>query len=194
MERSENQQWPDWIRRLHRGEEAVLRELLTVLGPKVLGYCKKKTGSDEDAEELVLDIFLKFWHYRNRLDAAINPEALLFTIARNHILNFMRNQAVHKLAAASQQETELPETDSVLHKFTYNELYRQYRQALEKLGDKQRTVFKMSREEGLSHREIAEKLGISIRTVEAHIHSSVKYLRGELKDGFIVIVLLSILD
>lgn len=194
MDRSENQQWPEWIRRLQRGDEAVLRELLTVLGPKVLGYCKKKTGSNEDAEELVLDIFLKFWHYRGRLDADVNPEALLFTIARNHILNFMRNNAVRKLAAASPQEADLPGTDGILHRFTYNELHRQYRQALEKLGDKQRIVFKMSREEGLSHREIADRLGISIRTVEAHIHSSMKFLRAELKDGFVVVMLISILD
>jgi RNA polymerase sigma-70 factor (ECF subfamily) len=47
----------------------------------------------------------------------------------------------------------------------------------------------MSREEGLSHREIADRLGISVRTVEAHIHSSLKVIRSELKDTYIVLLI-----
>ncbi|RPE12564.1 RNA polymerase sigma-70 factor [Chitinophaga lutea] len=181
---------PALMHRFKKGQEEALRELLGILGPKVLGYCKKKTGNDEDAEELLLDIFLKLWHFRDRLDPDANAEALLFTIARNHIINFMRNKALRRLSALAPEEAALQQEDSIVRKLDYNELYRQYQQVLGKLGDKQRTVFRLSREEGLSHREIADKLGISVRTVEAHIHSSLKVIRTELKDSYVLLVLL----
>lgn len=182
----------DFMHRFKQGEEEALSQLLRLLGPKVLGYCKKKTGNDEDAEELVLDIFLKLWHFRDRIDPDSNPEALLFTIARNHIINFIRNKAVRQLKTASAAEAELHPENSIICKLDYAELYRQYQQVLDKLGDKQRTVFRLSREEGLSHREIAERMGISIRTVEAHIHSCLKVLRTELKDAYVLLALLFI--
>ena len=178
--------------RLKADEEDALKELMDLIGPKVLGYCKKKTGSDEDAEELVLDIFLKLWHFRSRIDTNANLEVLLFTIARNHILNFIRNKAIRQLALTHPQEASHFAEDSILRRLDHQALLSQYRQVLEKLGDKQRNVFQLSREEGLSNKEIAEKLGISVRTVESHIHNSLKTLRAELKDAYPLLLLLLI--
>nr|WP_295867574.1 RNA polymerase sigma-70 factor [uncultured Chitinophaga sp.] len=183
---------PKLLLRLRHGEEDALRSLLDLLGPKVLAYCKKKVGNDEDAEELLLDIFLKLWHFREKIDQTADVQVLLFTIARNHILNFIRQKATRQLATIAPEETMPQQEDAVRQRMDYNELFSQYQQVLEKLGEKQRAVFRMSREEGLSHREIADKLGISIRTVEAHIHSSLKTIRTEFKDAYILIVLLLI--
>lgn len=183
---------PKLLLRLRHGEEDALRSLLDLLGPKVLAYCKKKVGNDEDAEELLLDIFLKLWHFREKIDQTADVQVLLFTIARNHILNFIRQKATRQLATIAPAETISQQEDAVRQRMDYNELFSQYQQVLEKLGEKQRAVFRMSREEGLSHREIADKLGISIRTVEAHIHSSLKTIRTEFKDAYILIVLLLI--
>lgn len=183
---------PELLLRLRHGEEDALRSLLDLLGPKVLAYCKKKVGNDEDAEELLLDIFLKLWHFREKIDQTADVQVLLFTIARNHILNFIRQKATRQLATIAPAETIPQQEDAVRQRMDYNELFSQYQQVLEKLGEKQRAVFRMSREEGLSHREIADKLGISIRTVEAHIHSSLKTIRTEFKDAYILIVLLLI--
>lgn len=181
---------PKLLLRFRNGEEEALRSLLDLLGPKVLGYCRKKVGNDEDAEELLLDIFLKLWHFREKLDMTADLQVLLFTIARNHILNFIRQKATRQLATIAPEDAFQQPEEHLSHRLDYNELYRQYQLVLQKLGDKQRAVFRMSREEGLSHREIADKLGISVRTVEAHIHSSLKVIRTELKDTYILLVLL----
>ena len=180
---------PALLRRFRKGDEVALRSLLGLLGPRVLGYCRKKVGNEEDAEELLLDIFLKLWHFREKLDESADVQVLLFTIARNHILNFIRNKATRQLAVTEPENASQQTADGILQQLNYNELYRQYQEVLDTLGDKQRTVFRMSREEGLSHREIADKLGISIRTVEAHIHSSLKVIRAELKDTYILLII-----
>lgn len=192
MDNTTNLISPKLLQRLRHGEEDALRSLLDLLGPKVLAYCKKKVGNEEDAEELLLDIFLKLWHFREKIDQTADVQVLLFTIARNHLLNFIRNKATRQLATIEPAETLPQQEDHIRQRMDYNELFSQYQQVLEKLGEKQRAVFRMSREEGLSHREIADKLGISIRTVEAHIHSSLKTIRTELKDAYILIVLLLI--
>lgn len=192
MDNTTNLISPKLLLRLHQGEEDALRSLLDLLGPKVFAYCKKKVGNEEDAEELVLDIFLKLWHFREKIDQTADIQVLLFTIARNHILNFIRHKATRQLATMEPSEALLLQEDGICQRMDYNELRSQYLQVLDKLGEKQRTVFRMSREEGLSHREIADKLGISVRTVEAHIHSSLKVIRTELKDAYILIVLLLI--
>ena len=180
---------PVLMRRFREGDEVALRSLLNLLGPRVLGYCRKKVGNVEDAEELLLDIFLKLWHFREKLDESADVQVLLFTIARNHILNFIRNKATRQLAVTAQENASQHPPEGILQQLNYNELYRQYQEVLDTLGDKQRTVFRMSREEGLSHREIADRLGISVRTVEAHIHSSLKVIRSELKDTYIVLLI-----
>lgn len=192
MDNTTNLISPKLLQRLRHGEEDALRSLLDLLGPKVLAYCKKKVGNEEDAEELLLDIFLKLWRFREKIDLTADVQVLLFTIARNHILNFIRNKATRQLATIAPEEALPQQDDHIRQRMDYNELFNQYQQVLEKLGEKQRAVFRMSREEGLSHREIADKLGISIRTVEAHIHSSLKTIRTELKDAYILIVLLLI--
>ncbi|WP_343745293.1 RNA polymerase sigma-70 factor [Chitinophaga sp.] len=192
MDNTTNLISPKLLQRLRHGEEDALRSLLDLLGPKVLAYCKKKVGNEEDAEELLLDIFLKLWRFREKIDLTADVQVLLFTIARNHILNFIRNKATRQLATIAPEEVLPQQDDHIRQRMDYNELFNQYQQVLEKLGEKQRAVFRMSREEGLSHREIADKLGISVRTVEAHIHSSLKTIRTELKDAYILIVLLLI--
>ncbi len=192
MDNTTNLISPKLLLRLRHGEEDALRALLDLLGPKVLAYCKKKVGNEEDAEELLLDIFLKLWHFREKIDQSADVQVLLFTIARNHLLNFIRYKATRQLATIAPTEALPQQEDHLRQRMDYNELFSQYQQVLQKLGEKQRAVFRMSREEGLSHREIADKLGISVRTVEAHIHSSLKTIRTELKDAYILIVLLLI--
>lgn len=180
----------EYSTRLIAGDEDALKALMDQIGPKVLGYCIKKTGNAEDAEELVLDIFLKLWHFRDRIDLHANLEVLLFTIARNHILNFLRNKAIRQLRLQGSEEAAHFPEDQLLRRLDNEALLRQYRHVLSKLGEKQRSVFQLSREEGLPNKVIAEKLGISVRTVESHIHSSLKILRSELKDAYIILVLL----
>lgn len=173
---------------LKSGNEEALKEILELLGPKVLNYCKKKGLGAPDAEELLQDVFLKLWQFRNKLDTSTNFEAFIFTITRNTVLNFARKQVGYELTATGVlEEGSVGSWD--VHRSSYEEVYREYLRILNQADDNRREIFRLSREEDLSHKQIAEKLGISVRTVEFHISGMLRSLRAELKDGYILLVL-----
>ena len=143
----------------------------------------------QDAEELLQDVFFKVWQFREKLDVSLHIESLIFTIARNAILNFARKQVGYELSRDGNLEDSPAFAAWDIHRSSYNEIYREYCRVLEYATDKGREVFRLSREEGLSHKQIAAKLNISVRTVEFHISGTLKILRAEFKDSYILLVL-----
>lgn len=181
---------PEVIERFCNGSEDAFKIIFGLMGNKVWNYCRKLTGKREDAEELVQDIFTKLWQYRYQIDPAGNFEVFVFTLARNHIYNFGRKKLQYQLSpSGTLSEYNLTSGEPSL--FSYQEIYQQYRKVLTQISGRSQQVFEMSREQGLSHKEIADQLGISIRTVENHIFNALKVLKRELKDYYILLVLLT---
>jgi len=84
---------PELVVGLKNNSETAFRQIFDLLGDKVYNYCRKVTGDIQEAEELLQDIFFKVWQFRARIDPRENFEVLLFTIARNHLLNHLRKKA-----------------------------------------------------------------------------------------------------
>lgn len=179
----------DLVAALSRSSEEALKELFDLLGSRVFHYCKKLVHRQEDAEELLQDIFLKIWQYRGKIDSTKNFEVFLFTVARNHIINFARKRVSYCLTETGSLEAYDRPAENDVYVFNTEALYKQYHQVMSRLSARNRQVFVLSREQGLSNKEIARDLGISVRTVESHISSAIRLLRKELKDHYILLVL-----
>ncbi|SET04789.1 RNA polymerase sigma-70 factor, ECF subfamily [Draconibacterium orientale] len=153
-------------------------------------------NDEEEAKEIVQDAFLKLWEKREELNPDSNLKNFLFTLVKNNCLNIIkRRQVVLKhhekikwMEMHYQYESLFRIDDNYLN---FEELKDKIEQAIEKLPKNCRLVFEMSRFEELKNREIAEQLGISQKTVEAHLTKALKILRKELKDYLPVIVLFS---
>lgn len=169
------------VLRLINGDEDAFCELYARYKNRLTYFAMRFLKSREYAEDVFQDAFAAIWQGR----CFINPDAsfssYLYTIVRNRILNQLRevdNQDRLKEQILAQAVDFSNDTKNEIFA---NDLHRLISQAMQMLTPRQREIFKMSREEQMSHKEIAQKLGISVNTVQEHISSSLRLLRAYLK-------------
>lgn len=169
----------EWLNQVAAGSEDAFGQLFRRYRGKLYRYLQTFTQSDELAEDLVHDIFLKIWSGREMLPGIDNPSAYLFQMARNMAISGFRRKAKEQLILAELRQEHyepIPDADPASQK----EIRSFILQAVDKLSDQQKKVFLLSRQEGLRHEQIAEQLGISINTVKTHIGRALQFLREEI--------------
>lgn len=148
---------------------------------------------DEDlAEEIVQSMFLKFWEKRELLNIQSSPKAYLYKCVYNDSLNHLKHEKIKYKHQEYSQQTMNIYQEPASAKVELSELERQLRKALNELPEQCRTIFQMSRFEELKYREIADQLGLSIKTVENQMGKALRVLRFKLAD-FLILVLLGIM-
>lgn len=166
----------DWL----KGNDQAFEFILDYYYPRLMAASKQMIPAKEDAEELVMNIFLKIWQYKDQLAAVHKFDAYLFGILRQQIARHSRKAVMLTVPIEDQLISQLGVINHP--EFNLEDLKARYQLALNKLPPKQREVFLFSREEELSQQEISDKLGISVSTVNNHITSALKVLRQELKE------------
>ena len=141
--------------------------------PRVKNFAKLLTKSEEDAEDIAQNIFLKLWTRPELWQDQETMTGYLYTVTRNEIFNLFKHQKVEqeyedKVLKAQLLGELCDEDSSLLENLYYKEVLMLIRMTLSQLPDRRRRIFEMSRFEGLSHKEIADKLNISLTTVITH--------------------------
>lgn len=147
------------------------------------------------AESIVQDTFLKLWEVRESLLPETNIRNFLYTLTKNSCLNYLRDQKVvwknlNKIRAY-EYTYAIESLKRIGNNFMeFEELSLKLDATIENLPDELKVVFKMSRFDDMRYRDIAEKLAISEKTVEARMTRALKILRSELKDFLPLLYLL----
>lgn len=147
----------------------------------VNSYLKDKNA----AKDIVQESFIAFWHNRDKIDETKNIRTLIFCIARNKTINVLKSKQYNvKREDINEVKAELMalQSDYVTSRIDSLSLEDLIRKTYGNLPENARRSFEMSREEGLTNKEIANALGISVRAVEYHISASLKIFRKKLKD------------
>jgi RNA polymerase sigma-70 factor (family 1) len=140
----------------------------------VRNYIYYRAGDKDLATDVAQETFLKLWEKGDGFDSS-NIKGLLYKIAGDILITNLRKHKVVKSYMARSISDEFVESPAdVLH---YKELVKNYENALEELPEKQRTVFLLSRMDGLKYYEIADNVGISIKAVEKRMKNALEYLR-----------------
>ncbi|MBK7884165.1 MAG: RNA polymerase sigma-70 factor [Chitinophagaceae bacterium] len=139
-----------------------------------------------DAEEVVQDVFLKLWEKKATIDIQTSPKAYLFTAIRNKAYEYHRKKTS---SPGMLPEEYLPGNLSVNESHIENkQLETSLQEAITTLPEKCREVFLLSRDQQLKHRQIAEQLNISVKTVENHIGKALKILYSSIEHLLLIII------
>ena len=168
------------VRALKKGDLYAFDQLFEKYNKKLYYFAKGYLGSNEDAEGLVQEVFIKIWESRKELKEYLSFNGFLFTITYNAILKHFRKKSREKKHLDKFLTDFIDETNGTSAEVEYNNLLELANNAIETLPEKRKRVFKLSRHEGLTNLEIARQLRISKRTVENHIQQVLKFLREQL--------------
>ncbi|MEP0366981.1 MAG: RNA polymerase sigma-70 factor [Cyclobacteriaceae bacterium] len=160
-------------------------QLFDMYHKKVYFFCLKKGMSAEDAEEVVQEAFAKIWSSRHSIQPDKVVESYIFTIVKNVIYDEF-NRRIKRKAAEDYQVHLLDPQNTTQNTIEHNELKELISQTLEKLPEKRRMVLELSRFKGLSNKEIAKKMNISVKTVESHMTLALQSFSEVLKRSEII--------
>jgi RNA polymerase sigma-70 factor (ECF subfamily) len=169
------------VQALQQGTEAAFEVVFRRWYEPLCHYaCRLTDGDMDEAEDIVQQAFVKLWESRAKLHVHWSLKAYLYKTVHNACLNRLRSQQVKSkyLDFTAQQ----PDAMQTMPDDTAPELRERFQHALDTLPPQCRHIFELSRFEALKYREIADQLGISIKTVETQMGKALRVLRIQLAD------------
>lgn len=163
------------------GDQQAFNEIFGRFKLKLYSYLHKITGSHEQAEDIVQEVFIKVWEHRATMGEIENLNAWLFRVAQNKAINsfkkWARDRKLIEELLSYNPSSGVNAMDAADYSVTIKEAEKIIHQGIEHLTPQQKLIYKMSREEGLKHEEIAEQLGLSAGTVKNHMIRALRTLR-----------------
>ena len=181
------------IHEISAGSEKAFEHLFRKHYSSLCGYAAKYVWDLDQAEEIVQDLFYNLWNKKNNLSVDLSIEAYLFRAVRNACLNYLKHQKVRQQHADSVKRNPLSDSTAGEDPLETLELQNKIDEVVDALPPERKKIFQMSRYEGLKYKEIADQLGLSVKTVEAQMGKALKMLRENLAD-FLVIMILVIVE
>ncbi|WP_341837194.1 sigma-70 family RNA polymerase sigma factor [Chitinophaga pollutisoli] len=185
---------PALYQRIAAGDEHAFRQLFGLLAPRLLAMALRITGSPAVADDLVQETFLKVWIARDQLTGLAQPESWVKKICFFLAVNLVRRQQIRdKVMNAVGHERQLDQNLPVEEMVEFRQLLALVNDAVRQLPEKQRQIYRLSREQSLSIREISDRMGLADSTVKNLMVMALKHIRGSLqKAGYPLSVLILI--
>jgi RNA polymerase sigma-70 factor (family 1) len=136
-----------------------------------------KTGDMQEAEDITQEAFIKVWERRETVNI-LTVGALLYKISGNLFLNRLEHQKIKLKFVTENQRNEYPDSPDFL--FEIKEFDHRLQAALAELDEKSRTVFLMNRIDDMTYSQIADNLGLSVKTIEKRISKAMSFLKNRL--------------
>ncbi|MCG8306185.1 MAG: RNA polymerase sigma-70 factor [Cytophagales bacterium] len=167
---------------IESNDQFAFRQIFERLYPSLENLAFNFTHNKSLSEDIVMEIFEKFWRNRLKHHGIKNLHAYLYTSVRNHAIDHMkRKKDLININIDPSEVKEYFTKRSPEKILLEEELFELVNKAIEELPQKSRMVYRMLKEEGLKYREVAELLDISPKTVDYHIHLAMQKIRNQIR-------------
>lgn len=156
-------------------------ELFNHYYPRLFNFSKSFLKVEDGIDDILQEVFVRIWQGRKSITIPDTFNSYVFTITRNLLLNELRRRLNNKSLKEEVCKLSVTSEYSLVEQIEYHDLKDKVDKAVDELPDRQKEIFILSRNEGLAHKEIADKLKISTKTVEYHIALALKFLRHKLE-------------
>ncbi len=175
-------------------DKAAFEKLFREYFVPLTAFAKKYVGDVDSAKEIVHDVFVNLWTKRETIDLEKAVKSYLYTSAYNRSLNYIRDHKKFDNNVSVEDNFSKASDWNFENNVDALELEEKINRVINSLPKKCREVFLMSRFEGLKYHEIADKLNISVKTVEGQMSKALKALKENLKDYLTVLIILLMIN
>ncbi len=177
------------IRRLKNEDKSAVDDLFAYYYPRLYHFSKSILKIENGIDDILQEVFVKIWLNRQKIVNHETFNAYIYTITKNEVLNLIRSNLrdhtfkdqLFQHAVAEEYQNSLP--------LEYEEIKAGIDKIVANLPEKRQRVFVLSRNEGLSNKEIAQQLNISEKTVEDHITHAIRQIKSSMKEVGIISLL-----
>lgn len=175
------------LTRLKDGDMLAFDQIYELYSHKLFSFIFKILKNEAEADDIVQEVFVKIWESRENLSDYKLLNSYIFTIAYNNSIDLIRKRINNnKYLEHLKNSSVVQITPSAISEVEFNELNSQVEKLISNLPERQKQVYLLHREQGLSYPEIAEQLGISKNTVENHMVKALKYLRQNIDNSLLI--------
>ncbi|MBN1599483.1 MAG: RNA polymerase sigma-70 factor [Bacteroidales bacterium] len=177
MDQYSKQEEKELIVRLSEGDSATFEKIYYLYVKRVFHFAKRYVYNDTDAEEIVQEVFTKLWENRHNINPDLSFSGYILTITKNTIFNDNRKKVNHQAYCSYVINYLQKNTQNIEDEIIFKDICDLLNDTIEKLPAKRQEIFKLSRQQGLSYKEIAEKLNISEKTIETHMRLALRDIK-----------------
>ena len=172
------------VQSLKSGDHQAFERLFIRYGQKLFAFSNSYLRSENDAEEIVQDVFLKIWDNRLSLKTDTSFQSYLFTIAFNAIKKSFNKKAKDETYHHDVLDAIYNNDQPTDFEASYQVLIEKLNDVIQRLPERRKLIFIQRKKEGKSIKQIAEDLDISVKTVENQITEAIKQIKRELQQDF----------
>lgn len=166
---------------LQKGNIPAFERIFSLYHKRIYNFCIHLFQPSDEAQETVQKVFVALWEQRAQIDENKPLATYLYTIARYMVYQEFRHQVYKKAAFDYFVQKSIDLNESTKDEVLYNELLSFLKSIIEKLPERQREIFKLSRFSGLTYKQIADKLNITENTVDTQIRRALDFVRDKYK-------------